>query len=475
MTHSHRRWASLVAGLALAAVARADPVPRTIHGQNGGRDAGSVGAVPFTGRPLFVQEELRLEGRRPVKLVAFSPDGRTLLDSSGFDLSLWDVAGAGDPVEHPAWQARDLGTPRGFESAAFSPDGHTLALGCRDKSVRLFAVGGDDSLSPLSDGTEHDGSVQSLAFNAAGTVLASGGADGVIYLWSIDHGQLHRQVIIRVLHAMFGVRHLAFLPGTGRVSVVAACGDGSVRIFDLIGNGPTAVERGTYKFPSLFDLPMAASPTGGPVAFGSRQDLLLLSRNGGTVAFHGHKGNVTAVAWAPDGRALATTGEDGRLIVWDAAGRVRYETMRPKKFTGLSFDPAAPKGGPYRLAAANENGTVYLLRLGDTAVGRQPAAAAAAGPGRSGRPAGGVPPRRLTATGPGVPAMSQAPRRPGHARHARAGGPIPPAVRGRQGLAPAGSCTRSSSGRTPSSSCCWRRCSPAATACWWACRGWPRR
>ncbi len=358
--------AALVVTMA-AAGAWADPLPRTIRGQDAERgDRGEpAGVTPQQGKPLYVQEELRLESRRPVRLVAFSPDGRSLLRSSGTDLSFWDLTGA-DPVERPPVTARSLDVLRGgFDSAAFSPDGKTLALGGRDKSVRLFAVGPDQSLAPLSDATEHDAAVASLAFNSAGTTLASGGDDGVIYLWSVAKGQLRQQAIIRVLHAVFGVKRLAFFPG--RASMVACCGDGSVRIFDLVGRGSPA-ERGTYKFPSQFDLPMGISPATGAVAFGSKEDVRLLGRTGATTCFHAHKGNVTDLAWSADGRAFATTGDDGRLVVWDANGRVRYEVMRPKKFTSVAFSPADPKGGPLRVAAANENGTVYLLRLGDAPI-----------------------------------------------------------------------------------------------------------
>ena len=58
-------------------------------------------------------------------------------------------------------------------------------------------------------------------------------------------------------------------------------------------------------------------------------------------------------------RALASAGCDGRIILWDvAAGARRHEWQLPGWVKGVAF---APDGR--HLAAANGNGTVYILRL----------------------------------------------------------------------------------------------------------------
>jgi len=295
----------------------------------------------------------------------FSPDGKWLLVCDYRAVHLWDLTGE-LPREASSYKQGEFHL-RDILSAAISPDGSLVALGGFDKGVHLCAVK-EMRLTEISNEMEHDSAVRALQFSPDGKTLLSGGDDAAVIVWDVRKDKLHRRTMAKIENAIFGVQGIGFAGNSKNFYVDTAGGD--VREFALGGGEPKQIKA--FKEPEQFGLPMAVSADGRQIAFGSLNDVILWNGKD-RPPFPKHTAKVNDVAFSPDAKLIASGGEDGRLIIWDPTGRIKYSTQRPNPFDAVAFRPGRGGPGEFWIAAANRNGTVFVMHLRDTAAKQQPA------------------------------------------------------------------------------------------------------
>ncbi len=83
------------------------------------------------------------------------------------------------------------------------------------------------------------------------------------------------------------------------------------------------------------------------------------------LTFASHQQTVRVIAWSPDGRYLASGGDDGQLLVWGTDGVVRQRVAYPAAVSALAWSPESE-----RLVTGAANQVMFLSALTGTVLAR---------------------------------------------------------------------------------------------------------
>ncbi len=193
---------------------------------------------------------------------------------------------------------------KGVNELAWSPDGSILACGIVDGKIQLW-----NGSKITTSHESHDGQVNHLAWNRAGTMVASASGDGV-RVWNATNAQPVGEALI---HTDF-VSCVAWSPDGTRLA--SASGDGLIRLWDAD----------------------SGNQIGAPLS--------------------GHTSSVWSVAWNREGTYLASTSSDGTIRLWDgntgkAIGEPIIDYFAEVQVADLAWNPDGTQ-----FATASEVGEV---------------------------------------------------------------------------------------------------------------------
>lgn len=260
-------------------------------------------------------------------------------------------------------------------SVAFSPNAHMLATASVDRTARVWgfmdSLWGQPKVLTLGD---HIAPVSAAIFSPSGDVLATSSLDSMVRLWSIAGSGEPRQLAVLAGHAD-GVVAVAFSPD-GHLLVTSGM-DNQIRLWDVT-DPEHPVLRSALHWLASPAFAVAFSPRSDTLAVGSYHDVHLYDvaepsapRMVGTAAEE--RGVVRSISFTPDGRTMATAGNDDSARLWDVSNRERPTIAAT--LTGHTTLVAAATFSPdgQVLATASQGGT---LRLWDVTAPGRPAAIA---------------------------------------------------------------------------------------------------
>jgi WD40 repeat protein len=292
------------------------------------------------GKALHLFEKAHADG---CDAVAWRPDGKALA-TAGRDgrWRLWDAIDGIILAEHEAgaiWPEH-----LGWSSKAIGEQGHLLALGAGNKislwnekgqasgvAIKLpkivnevaWIIGGTTLAIAMSTGVslrKEDGSeersfpsrdpILNMAFSPSGKWLMTGNQDCSVHVWNTDNGaEMHMRGFAAKVRQMAWHRASRWL---------ATGGGQTISVWDCSGRGPEGRTPLLLEWHPDQISALHYQSEGDWLASGSRDGSIAIwspTQRQNQISRAKILSGVTRVAWSPDGKLLAATGESGEVQV----------------------------------------------------------------------------------------------------------------------------------------------------------------
>jgi WD40 repeat protein len=242
----------------------------------------------------------------------------------------------GSVIAHPGY---------GIYSLAISPDGTILATGGSDNKLKIWSL---PEMTLLKTFEGHTDWVYSLDFSLDGKRLVSGGMDGNFIIWDIENCKMSIKKPISELYVdppmtvVFSKSGSEIISGT-RYRFLG----GGVKLFSSENGNPlkfvirfnSNIDEGYKSFYDVMPcyslavnskLPIIAA---GQVYFDKNPPIMVfdIDKPGDTRILIGHTDTITSLAFSPDGKTLASGSMDKTVRTWNIETYQGMKTLEGHK------------------------------------------------------------------------------------------------------------------------------------------------